>query len=257
MRMNMKKAVYATGLISAMAAVILGLGGCAPGVQFPETLRVQNVDGTDNKITVTGQEEVKTVPDMAEIEYSIHTKKDTAAECQEQNSRDVDKAIQTLKSLGMDEKSIQTSSVGLNPVYDWNTPSRDVTGYEMTTRLTLSNVPINKAGAIMSESVTAGVNGIDSLSYFSSNYDESYQDALKGAMNMANAKAKALAEACGKSIVGVAHVREEGYYPEARNSIYTGVGSPETDRVAAGTNMMLMPGEVSVKAQVTVDYIIQ
>lgn len=96
------------------------------------------------------------------------------------------------------------------------------TGYEMTTRLTVSNIPIDKAGTIISESVAAGVNGIDSVSYFSSNYDASYQEALKGAMAVAKAKADALAEASGKSIVGVAHVEEFGYNPYVRNSSFSG-----------------------------------
>lgn len=252
--MRLKRTVFGMGVVSAVAAVTLGLSGCAPSVQFPDTLKVQSEDSTDGKITVTGQEEVRTVPDMAQIEYSIHTKKDTAAECQEQNNKDLNAAVQTLKSLGMEEKSIQTSSVGLNPVYDWNSPNQEITGYEMTTHLTLSNVPIDKAGDIMSESVAAGVNSIDSVSYFSSNYDASYQEALKGAMGAAKAKAEALAEACGKSITGVSHVQEYGYNPDIRNTAYVGANAGKPDNMAAGADMTVMPGEVSVKAQVTVDF---
>ncbi len=81
--------------------------------------------------------------------------------------------------LGVDEKSIQTSSYGLSPVHDWNSPTQEITGYEMTTRLTVSDIPIENAGTIMSQSVAAGVNGIDSVSYFASSYDESYQEALR------------------------------------------------------------------------------
>lgn len=36
------------------------------------------MDADSNTITVIGKEEVKVVPDMAEIEYSIYTKKETA-----------------------------------------------------------------------------------------------------------------------------------------------------------------------------------
>lgn len=257
MKMNMKKTAYAAGLTAAMAAVTFGLGGCAAGTQFPDTLKVQNVDSTGNKITVTGREEVKVVPDMAEIEYSIYSSKDTAAACQEQNNKDLSAAIETLKSLGVEEKSIQTSSYGLNPIYDWNSSNKEVTGYEMTTHLTVSNIPIDKAGTIISESVAAGVNGIDSVSYFSSNYDASYQEALKGAMAVAKAKADALAEASGKSIVGVAHVEEFGYNPYVRNSSFSGAGAAKAETMAAAADMAVMPGEVSVEAQVTVDYEIQ
>lgn len=257
MKMNMKKTVYTAGLSAAVAAMAMGLGGCAAGTQFPDTLKVQNVDSTSNVITVTGREEVKVVPDMAQIEYSINTREDTAEACQTQNSKDLAKAIETLKSLGVEEKSIQTSSYGLNPINDWNSPKQEITGYEMTTRLTVSDIPIADAGAIISQTVAAGVNGIDSVSYFSSSYDENYQEALKGAMAMAKAKAEALAEASGKTLAGVSHVEESGYNPYVRNSTYGPGGGAKTEALAAAADMAVMPGEVSVEAQVTVDFEIQ
>ena len=58
---------------------------------------------------------------------------------------------------------------------------------------TSSEIPIDQAGEILSESVIAGVNQVDSVSYFSSNYDASYGEALKGAIAMAQEKAQSIA----------------------------------------------------------------
>ena len=130
-------------------------------------------------------------------------------------------------------------------------------GYEMTTRLTVSDIPIDQAGTILSESVSAGVNGIDSVTYFSSGYDASYQEALKGAMAVARAKADALAEASGRTVAGVSHVEEYGYNPNARYASYNSSGPGKAAGTAAAADMAVMPGEVSVEAQVTVDFTIQ
>ena len=157
----------------------------------------------------------------------------------------------------MEEKSIQTSSYGLNPIHDWNSSDQAVTGYEMTTRLTVSDIPIDQAGTILAESVSAGVNGIDSVTYFSSSYDASYQEALKGAMAVARAKADALAEASGKTVGSVSHVEEYGYNPNARYASYNSSGPGKAAGTAAAADMAVMPGEVSVEAQVTVDFTIQ
>lgn len=249
--MTKRRAVYATGMIVVMTAAI-SLTGCAEGRAFPNVITVQNADSTMSKVTVIGNEEVKVVPDMAEIRYSIHTKADSAESCQTQNSQDLAKAIEALKAMGVEETSIQTSAYGMNPVYDWNSPDKEITGYEMTTRLTVSNIPIDNAGKILSESVAAGVNGIDSVDYFSSQYDEKYQEALKGAMDMAKAKAEALAAASEKSLIGVIRVEEYGYNPSVRNSTY-GPGATEK-AVAFAADMAVMPGEVTVEAQVTVEY---
>ncbi len=255
--MNMttkRKTLYTAGAIAVMTAAV-SLTGCAGGSQMPATITVQNLDSTINKVTVTGREEVKVVPDMAQIEYSIYTKADTAENCQTRNSTDLSNAIETLKSLGVAETSIQTSAYGLNPVYDWKSADQAVTGYEMTTRLTVSDIPIDDAGKIISESVAAGVNGIDSVSYFSSQYDENYQAALKGAMEVAQAKAQALAEAGGRTLAGVVRVEESGYNPTVRNSTYSAPGAAKSE--AAAADMAVMPGEVTIEAQVTVDYEIQ
>ena len=83
----------------------------------------------------------------------------------------------------------------------------------------------DRAGSILSKSVEAGVNRIDSVSYFSSNYDASYEEALKGAMEVARTKAQALAEASGKTLGAVARVEEFGYNPSTRYSGYIASGS--------------------------------
>ena len=255
MKMNIRRTIYGTGAAAAAAALAIGLGGCAAGAQMPDTLKVQSVDSGSNVVTVTGEEEVKVVPDMAQVQYSINSHEDTAAACQEKNSKDLAAAIETLKGLGLDEKSIQTSSYGLSPIYDWNSNNQAITGYEMTTTLTVSDIPIDDVGSILTQSVAAGINGIDSVNYFSSNYDASYQEALKGAMAMAQKKAEALAEAGGKTIAGVSHVEEMGYNPSVRINALNSLGSAKgatTETMAA--DMAVMPGQVSVEAQVTVDY---
>ncbi len=119
MKKGTKQSFYTAGVITVMA-VAVSLTGCAgreANVVFPNMMTVQNVESAVNKVTVTGQEEVKVVPDMAKITYAITTRKDTAEGCQTQNSTDLSNTIEKLKSLGVEEKSIQTSSYGMNPIY--------------------------------------------------------------------------------------------------------------------------------------------
>ena len=157
----------------------------------------------------------------------------------------------------MEETSIQTSAYSLNPIYDWNSGTQNITGYEMTTRITVSDIPIDQAGEILSESVIAGINQVDSVSYFSSNYDASYGEALKGAVAMAQEKAQSIAEASGKSVAGISHVEEYGYNPQVRYSSYSGANKAVAETAAAAMDMAVMPGEVSVEAQVSVEFVIE
>ena len=203
-----------------MAAAVLFAavmaGGCATPAQFPDTIKVQDVNDSEG-ITVTGKEEVKVVPDMTEIRYGVYSQAQTASQCQEDNAKQLDQTIETLKGLGVEETSIQTSAYGLSPIYDWNSGNRTITGYEMNTEITVSDIPIDQAGEILSQSVTAGVNQIESVTYFSSQYDENYQEALKGAVAMARSKAEAFLR--------------YGYNPQAST-------------MEKASDMAVMPGEV-------------
>lgn len=260
-----RRAILAAGITAAVAAAAIGAAGCGAAgasttgaVSVPDTIRVENVEGAGETITVTGREEVKVVPDMAQIEYAVYTQADTADACQTENAENLNKTIETLKGLGVGENSIQTSAYGLNPIYDWNSGNQEITGYEMTTRITVSDIPIDQAGTILSQSVVAGVNQIDAVSYFSSNYDASYQEALKGAIAVAQAKAQAIAEAGGKTVAGIVNVEEYGYNPEVRYSNYSGSGARAVEETAAAAmDMGVMPGQVSVEAQVNVEFAIE
>lgn len=245
---------------TAVTVAAIGVTACAAPVsapvQIPDTIKVQNVDSAYNQVSASGKEEVKVVPDMAEIVFSIHTQKDTATECQQENAKNLNVTIEKLKSLGIEEKSIQTSSYGLDPIYNWNSDTQEITGYEMKTQLTVSDLPIDQSGAIMSQAVTAGVNSIDDVSYFCSNYDEKYQEALKLAVEMARSKAQAMAEASGRTLGAVINVEEYGYNPYARYSGYGGGAARgvTTETAAPAMDMNVMAGEISVEAQVTVTF---
>lgn len=242
------------GMAAAVLFAAVMAGGCATPAQFPDTIKVQDVNDSEG-ITVTGKEEVKVVPDMTEIRYGVYSQAQTASQCQEDNAKQLDQTIETLKGLGVEETSIQTSAYGLSPIYDWNSGDRTITGYEMNTEITVSDIPIDQAGEILSQSVTAGVNQIESVTYFSSQYDESYQEALKGAVAMARSKAEAMAEASGKKLSSVVDIQEYGYNPQARYSSYNAPAAKmAVEETAAASDMAVMPGEVSVEAQVTVTY---
>ena len=104
---------------------------------------------------------------------------------------------------------------GLNPIYDWDN-GKKITGYEMTTEVVVSDVAIEDAGAIISDSVNAGINSIDSVQYQCSNFDEIYQEALKKAIESARVKAEAMAEAGGCKLGTMTNVQEYSSGQQAR-----------------------------------------
>lgn len=171
----------------------------------------------------------------------------------------MDAVLALLKEKGIADTSVQTSDLGLNPIYDWDN-GKKITGYEMTTEVVVSDVAIEDAGAIISDSVNAGINSIDSVQYQCSNFDEIYQEALKKAIESARVKAEAMAEAGGCKLGTMTNVQEYSSGQQARyydTSYSSGMAMKETAMEDAGAGRNLMPGQVDVEAEVSATFSIQ
>ena len=236
-------------LLTACSTGAQGAGAAAGGV-----VQVQNVE--EQVISVSSREEVQVTPDMAEIVYSVYTQEADAKACQEANGKQLDQVIEMLKGMGFEESSIQTSNYSMNPIYDWDA-GQTITGYEMETMVTLSDVPIDQAGEVISNSVSAGVNNIRSVSYLSGTYDEAYQEALKMAIEAASVKAQAMAEAGGCTLGKIVGITEYGGNQQAKYTGYSNsVARAEGAAVMDAGAMNIMPGEISIEADITVEFAI-
>ena len=248
-------------IITILAAGMLATAACsAPAaapvseINFPSSIQVE--DNSNHVISVTSSEKVFVVPDMAELIFRINSEDKTADGCQQKNTEALNKVLEYLKAQGIADTSIQTSDYNLNPVYDWNS-GRSITGYEMYTRLTVSDIPLEDSGALISGAVENGVNTIDSVSYFSSKYDDSYQEALQKAVASARAKAEVLAQAGGRTLGQMVHIEEYTPNTYARYSRQVTNATAALETKAAAADMAVMPGQISVEAQVTVEFAVE
>ena len=221
------------------------------GDRFPNT--------TTNIVSVNSRETVSVVPDIAQIVYSVRTEDQTAGACQKKNSESVSSVIATLKELGVEESSIQTSDYYMNPRYNYSGSTTRLIGYEATATLTVSDLPIDGLDEILSKSVDGGINTIQSITYMASKYDESYQEALQKAMDSAYQKALVLANASGRSIGYAVNITETSGYSQARyndtsrsNIINSTMKMAEMEDLS--TTIGIMPGEINVEASVIVEY---
>ncbi len=264
----MKKRICAVGTVCALLLTACGKGGSpvitsgdkgvvASGAEGQPSgvLKVETVDS--QVITVSSRETVKVVPDLAEIIYAVTTQDKDAGVCQKENKEKINQLVDTLKELGVEEKSIQTSFFDLNPRYDWENDGA-IIGYEAVTQVTVTGIQLDQAGLVMEKSVESGVNQIQSVSFLSSSYDESYQEALKMAVAQAQEKAQALADASGCTLGRPVQITEHSANDRYRytNEAKLSRGMAEMEGGAADT-AAVMPGEIEVEANISVDYAIQ
>ena len=183
-------------LCTACGSAVEGsANGPAGSETIPETVsaapatntNVSSANSERNVISVNSSETITVVPDIAEIVYAVRTEAKDAASCQQKNTEDVAKVIELLKGLGVEETSIQTSDYYMYPIYNYSGNTQRITGYEASTSLTVSKLPIDSLDTILAQSVQTGINNIQSITYMSSKYDEGYSNALKLAMESARA----------------------------------------------------------------------
>ena len=258
------------GILTAAAVAAAALSGCAAQAGSSAQNAGAAVSGAvsggagaaagdtaANSITAEGEGKVQVVPDIAEISLNITTDGTDAQQVKEENTQKYNQVVDFLRAQGIGETSIKTEDVYLNPKYDWSSDEQKLVGYTMTTSLRVSDIPIDNAGALLDSAVGQGINGIQSISYLSSEYDAKYNEALKLAVENAKSKADAIAEAGGVSADGVISVTEHGSNTAARytSNLMSARSSvaPEAG-AAADQAMSVMPGELEVEAHVTVSF---
>lgn len=258
----MKRFALVLAVTVTLMVVVSGLSSCSSGTTSITTAPAEHV------ITVTATSETKVVPDMARIGVTVTTQGATAEEAQSRNAEDVNAVLAALHEAGVADESVQTAYADQYPIYDEADPLQQgegsddgadtaelgdssIAGYEMTTRLQISDLAIDQVGSIMETCVSAGATGTDGPEYYSSGYDASYQEALQEAMDDAHAKAEALAKASGVKLGDVTNVTE-GY----QDTSYRYLSDDTMADAASADAMSISPGQVSIPAMLTVSYAI-
>lgn len=247
------KGLLVLSLLAGMSALTACNSGSAT-LELPSS-PIQIEDSSDQVIRVTASEKLYVVPDMAELVFEVNSQESTAEATQQANATALEQVLSYLTSTGLEETSIQTSNYNLEPIYDWNN-GRSITGYQMSTRITVSDVPLDDAGTLITETVNHGANSVNSVSYFCSTYDDAYQEALQKAIASAKSKAAAIASAGERTLGAMVQVEEAAQNDYARYSRALN-SSGMVEETAAAADMSIMAGQLSVEAEVTVSFALE
>ena len=201
-------------------------------------------------LTVAGVGEASAAPDMAILSIGVETEGATAAEALRENSEKMRASIETLRSLGVDERDIQTSGLSVNPRYDYqprNEPPRLI-GFMATNVVTATLRDLEGAGAIIDETVGAGANTVRNLQFSFSDPQPLYDEARRNAIASARTKAALMSDSADVRLGSILTIQEghiggpKPYMPMARME------------AAMDQSVPLQTGESTVTANVTIVY---
>ncbi len=178
----------------------------APVQASSAALPAQQTTSDASGIFVAGTGKVRMKPNIATTNIGVEIQAATLADATQQANAKMNAIIEKLKSLGIAEKDIQTTSYNVSPITATPRPGTTptITGYRVNNQLHVTIRKIDDAGKTLDAVMAAGANSIDGI-MFSVDDTTPYQrqaraDAIKDAQDKAAQLAKAANVTLGKVI---------------------------------------------------------
>lgn len=256
--MNIKR-LFKTSVITAalILAVFLfaSLTGCLSSelpvlTEAPET--GSNI--IQNTISVTGQGDVKVVPDEGFIDVAVMVEKTTTQDAVNENSRITKQVTDAIEKIEASNLKLQTISYDLSPLYDYsqeNQPPK-IYAYRATTIIQARTTDLEKLGEIISTATETGASSISSIGFDLTEIAKinAKNDALAKAARDAETKAKAIADAMGLKVEKVLFI-SEGSTSYPGPVLAAATESKGADQVMSP---IVFPQEIEVNSSISVTY---
>ncbi|MBL1209573.1 SIMPL domain-containing protein [Geminocystis sp. GBBB08] len=112
-------------------------------------------------ITVTGRGIERIPATVANVQLGVEIEGKNATQIQQEVAKRTISLVELLKSSNV--QRLQTTGVQLRPNYNYNNNQRELTGY-VATNLVSFDLPIDKVGRLLDDSVKVGATRIDNVS---------------------------------------------------------------------------------------------
>lgn len=245
-------------LMIGFATVLLGKQVLSPAQQSSQPV-ISSAAADDkasaNIIQVTAQGTVRVEPDIAYITLGVQSQAKTAESAQTANMEKMTALYQALEKLGFEKKDYYTSQYNVSPVYSYTDNTPRITGYTTVNTVEVTVRDLDQIGALLDEASKAGMNQAYSLQFDLENPDAAGLDALKVAMDNADAKAKLMAQTSGVQIVRVLSVQDNA---TSTNSPYNNyryeAPMAEAATMDTASSVPVSSGTLEVTVQVSIAY---
>lgn len=246
MKLNKTK-IFAV-VVAAVAIVSITFAGSLALAKPSQGLPADD-SAASRTVSVSGNAQRTLQPDIAMIDFSVQTiNAANVTDGRDANNASMEKVMAALKAQGVDtDKDVKTVNYSINPSY--GVDGKQVTGYDIVNSVEVKVRDMDKLGAVMEATTTAGADSVSGLSFSMEDPSAAYNLALQDAIANAKARAETLAQKAGATLGAVVCASEGGYYPPS--PIYYGRD------MAGGINGGAVPvssGSIQVSATVSITY---
>lgn len=215
--------------------------------------------GEPRLITVTGEAEVKVVPDEVVFDVTVQTFQKDLRTAKAQTDARLKQVIELTRKYKIEAKDVQTDYIKLDPRYRGNDDARLLLGFSVRKDVVFTLRDVSQAESLLSEVIESGISRINSVTFRTSELRKYRDQARAMAIRAAQEKAIALTAQIGQKIGKAYAIEEEprqrfgpsaGLLNVSQNNSTTLVG--DTDAESEGTTLSL--GVISITARVMVKF---
>lgn len=266
-------------LVIAALLLALGMVGSSymlSGVDYSPKVNVSDITSTPNiyvsstpaehVISVSGTTSKKVAPDQLNIMISVETQEKTAKDSQGMNANVSDDLRAALKSAGVSDEEMKTTSYRVNVVQNSTRVCStaydcyykyEIVGYKTVHSLSVTVTDLKIGGDIIDAAASVSKNDVFVNSVYFSLQDSTrrslQKELLESAGMEAEEKAKAIAKGLGATLGKPVSASESFYYPSPyRTYDYAMAAAPAYEMDYKSTE--LSAGEVEVSATVNAGY---
>lgn len=213
----------------------------------PDIALADAEDAQPRTITVSGQGEANAVPDIATLTIGVETEAETPGQALADNAERMSAVMRQLKDAGVADKDLQTSQLGIWPVFAERDQPRKTVGYRASNQLSVTIRDIERLGVVLDGAVADGANSVNGPTFGIADPEPLLADARTAAVQDALDKAGQYAAAASVKLGDVISIDEATGGPIFARQM-------RAEAMAASTPVA--PGETTLSASVTMTFAI-
>ncbi len=224
---------------------------------------LQETTAEPRLITVSGEAEIRVVPDEVILTLGVETWDKNLAEAKSQNDERVANVLAAVESFGVEPEHIQTDHVSIEPRYEDNYEKEDLIGYFVRKTVVVTLRDISQFEDLLTAVLAEDVNYVHGIQFRTTELRQHRDQARALAIKAAQEKADALAGELGQDIGQPHSIREDqaGWfswynswwgYRWGGNMMSQNVIQESGSAASAGDT--IAPGQITVNARVTASF---
>jgi hypothetical protein len=217
-----------------------------------------HADVASRTVSVSGEAEVRVVPDEVVLNLGVETRDRDLHAAKRQNDAAVQRVLAVAEAFGVDPRHVQTDFVYIDRWYDENV-------YVVRKSVVITLKDLSRFEDVLTGVLDAGANEVHGIEFRTTELRRYRDEARALAIRAAQEKAVALAGELDQSVGAPQSIREDdvswwsGYarwwgYRHSGGAMQNVVQEIGGASAALGSDASVAPGQISVRARVTVSF---